>query len=145
MNPSHRPAFTLIEAIIAMVILSVAVPAMLLAIRTVHDKRAAPILSSRARWLAAEKLEDVIADRNSSTRGFGYLISANYLSEPTIAGFPGFSRSVWLSQTGADLQTPGTGYMNITVTVTWNEGPGGGGAGTARSLALGTVLTSFTP
>jgi len=134
----RNPGFSLIEAIIAIVILSIAVPSMILAIRTSHDKRITPVLSSRANWLAAEKIEDVIADRNSDTRGFAYLTSANYPDESSVPGFPNFSRSVSLTQTAPDLATAGAGYMKVTVTVAWSEG-----GGVTRSLALSTVLTDY--
>ncbi len=136
---SHA-GFTLIEAIIAMVILSIAVPSMLIAVRAAHEKRFRPVLASRARWLAAEKLEDVIADRHSTTRGFAYLTSSHYAAEQSIAGYPGFTRSVAFVQTGSDLVTAGAGYITVTVTVSWTDT-----GAASRSLALSTVLTDYTP
>lgn len=136
-------AFTLIECIVAIVILAVAVPAMVLAVREAHSRRAAPVLASRASWLAVEKLEDVIADRNSTTRGYTYLNATNYPAELAITDFPGFSRSVAFTETTANLATAGYGYMRVTVTVNWTDpGPSGG---TSRSLRLSTVLTDYTP
>ncbi|MBC7771284.1 MAG: type II secretion system protein [Pyrinomonadaceae bacterium] len=132
-----RHAFTLIEAIIAIVILSIAMPSMLIAVRTAYDKRVGPVQTSRARWLAVEKLEDIIADRSSATRGFAYLTAANYAPESSIAGFPGFSRSVTLRQTTANLLTAGNGYMLVTVTVSWTDT-----GGASRSMSLSTVLTA---
>lgn len=96
-------------------------------------------MASTARWLAVEKLEDVIADRHSATRGYSYLISGNYAVEWTVTGFPAFGRSVAFVQTAADLSTPGAGYKRCTVTVTWTD------QGAARSLAVATVLTDYTP
>jgi type II secretory pathway pseudopilin PulG len=131
-------AFTLIEAIIAIVILSVAMPPMLWAIRDSQTSRVSPILTSRARWLATEKLEDVIADRHSTTRGYSYVVSGNYAAEPTITGFPGFSRSVAITESGAAFVTGGTGYKLITVTVSWTDA-----RAQSRSLALSTVVTDY--
>jgi prepilin-type N-terminal cleavage/methylation domain-containing protein len=139
-NPMTARGFSLIEAIVAIVILSLSVPSMLWAVREMHNKRVDPIQASRARWLASEKLEDIIADRNSTTRGYPYLLSANYPAEPSVAGFPGFSRTVTLTETTADLSTPGTGYMRATVTVGYI-----GAGGAARTLSLSTVLTEYTP
>jgi hypothetical protein len=135
-----RRAFTLVEAIAAIVILSVALPPLLFAIREAHRHRVDPVLASKARWLATEKLEDIIADRHSDTRGFDYLISANYPAEAQVTGYTNFSRSVTLSEKDADLTTAGTGYMIVTVTVGWTDG-----GGAARSLSVSTVLTEYTP
>lgn len=140
MMTSHRSssAFTLIEAIIAIVILSVAMPPMLWAIRDSQTARVSPILTSRARWLATERLEDIIADRHSTTRGYSYVVSGNYPAEATITGFPGYTRSVAITETGAALATGGTGYKLVTVTVSWTDG-----RAQSQSLALSTVVTDY--
>src|SRR5436190_19888374 len=91
---TRRRGFTLIEAIIAIVVLTIAIPPMLWSIREANIKRISPMMVSKARWLATEKLEDIIADRHSSTRGYSYLVPANYPAEASIAGSPGFTRSV---------------------------------------------------
>ena len=132
--------FTVTEAIIAIVILSVAMPPMLWAIRQQHHDRISPILASRARWLASERLEDIIADRHSTTRGYSYLTAAHYPNEASIVGFPGFTRSVAFSEKAANLTSAGTGYMRTTVTVGWTD-PGG----IAQSLSIATIITDYTP
>ena len=128
------------EAIVAIVVLSLAVPSMVWAIRMAHNGRVDPVQASRARWLASEKLEDVIADRNSTTRGYSYVVTANYPSEGSISGFPGFTRSVAITETGANLVSAGTGYKRVVVTVSYT-----GAAGTPRAMALSTVVTEYTP
>lgn len=135
---SVRRAFSLVECIAAIVVLSVGIPPLLWAIRQAHVQRVNPIMASKAQWLAAEKLEDIIADRHSATRGWSYISSGNYASEASISGFPGFSRSVTITQTAADLSTVGTGYKKVVVTVNWTDA-----AQTVRSFALTTVLTDF--
>jgi prepilin-type N-terminal cleavage/methylation domain-containing protein len=134
-----RRAFTLIEAITAVVILSIAMPAMLWSIRDSVRRRADPVFLSRARWLAAEKLEDCIADSHSPTRGYSYLVSGNYAAETPVTGFTGFNRSVAIVETAPKF-IAGTGWKTVTVTVSYTDG-----RGVARSLALSTVLTSYTP
>ncbi|MBY0111901.1 MAG: prepilin-type N-terminal cleavage/methylation domain-containing protein [Phycisphaerales bacterium] len=130
--------FTLIEAIAAIVVLAVAVPPMLWSIQDSQVSRVAPILASRARWLATEKLEDIIADRHSTTRGYGYVVAANYPAEPSVAGMAGFSRSVSITETGAAMASGGTGYKLVTVTVGWIDA-----RARARSLSLSTVVTDY--
>lgn len=139
-SASTARGFTLIEAIVAVVILATAVPAMLLAVREAHRDRVSPVLASKARWLATEKLEDVIADRHSTTRGYAYLVNGNYAAENSITGSPGFTRTIAVTETAADLVSAGTGFKKVIVTVNWTDARGG-----ARSLAIATVLTDYTP
>lgn len=118
--------------------LSIAIPPMLWAVREAHLQRVSPMLASKARWLAMEKLEDVIADRNAASRGYDYLTAGNYPTESNITNFPGFTRSVSFNETGPDLSTSGTGFMTVDVTVSWTDG-----IGTSRSLPVSTVLTEY--
>lgn len=136
----RRRGFTLTESVIAVVILGIAVPSMMWSIRQEHRARVSPLMASKARWLATEKLEDIIADRHSATRGYAYVVAGNYAAESSISGFPGFTRSVAIAETGADLVSAGTGYKKVTVTVGYTDG-----TGAARTLALATVLTDYTP
>ncbi len=122
-----------------MVILGLAVPPMLWAVRVAQETRTDPVLVSRARWLASEKLEDILADNASPSRGYTFLTTANYPAEPAVSGFPTFSRSVAFAETSADLVTPGAGCKTATVTITWRTTRG------QRSFSLATVLTSTTP
>ena len=101
-------------------------------------RRADPTLVIRARWLASEKLEMIIADRHSASRGYPYVTSGNYAAEPSVAGFAGFSRSVSVSETGADLVGAGTGYKNVAVSVSYTNG-----SGQAQTFRLATVLTEY--
>ena len=142
---AHRPStishrgFTLIEAITALVILSLAMPTMLWAIRDSIRRRADPILLSRARWLASEKLEDIIADAHSPARGYSYIASGNYSAESPVTGFTGMNRSVSIAETAPKF-VAGTGWKTCTVTVTYTDGQN-----VSRSLQLSTVVTSYTP
>lgn len=136
----RRRGFTLVEAIVAVVILATATPSILWAVREAHRDRVSPVKTSYARWLVTEKLEDIIADRHSTTRGYTYLANANYAAEASITGYPGFTRSVVIAETGSDLTSAGTGFKKATVTVGWTDG-----RGVARTLAIATVITDYTP
>ena len=133
--------FTLIEAIIAIVVLSLAIPPMLWAMRDATWKRADPVLVSRARWLAAEKLEDVLADRHSATRGYAYVVAANYPVEAAVTGFTGFSRSVAITEGNATLVPgSGAGYKTVSVSVGFRDA-----RNNPRTRSLSTVVTEYTP
>lgn len=134
-----RGAFTLIEAVIALVVLGVAVPPMLVAVKDASSRRADMVLASRARWLAAERLEDVLADRASGTRGYGYVSAGNYPAEASVAGFANFARAVSVVETGPNF-APGTGLKTVTVSVSWRDG-----RGRPRTLNLSSVVTDYTP
>ena len=146
MAKARSSGFTLIETVAAIVILAVAVPPMLWAVAQAQYKRANPMLASKARWMAVEKLEDIIADRHSESgnRGWDYLITANYSAENPgdITGYPQFGRTVTFLETQADLATPDAagGYMNVTVAVTWTNAEG-----KTQSLSISTVLTEYVP
>lgn len=137
---TSKRGFTLLEGVAAMVILGIAIPPMLWAVRQAHIHRVSAIKPSRARWLVTEKMEDIIADRHSTTRGYAYLAAANYPNEASIAGFPGYTRSVTFNETKADLVTAGLGYKKTTVTVAWTDT-----TGTARNIAISTIITDYTP
>ncbi len=132
------PGLTLIETIIAMVVLAVAVPGTLWAIRDAAVQRVAPLQTSKARWLVTEKLEDIVADRNSTMRGYTYVVAGNYPSEASISGFAGFTRTTAISETAADLVSAGTGYKKVTVSVGWTDTKG-----MARQVSIATVITDY--
>jgi type II secretory pathway pseudopilin PulG len=136
----HKKGFTLVEAIVSVVILATATPGILWAVREAHRDRVSPVKTSYARWLITERLEDIIADRHSTTRGYTYLINSNYPAESSITSFPGFTRSTTINETGPDLVSVGTGFKTATVTVGWTDA-----RGVARSLAISTVITDYTP
>jgi hypothetical protein len=134
------------ETVSAIVILAVALPPMLWAVTQAQRQRMNPLLASKARWLAVEKLEDVIADRHAAPRGYSYLIVGNYPAENfgDITGYPAFRRSVaFPAETKADLATTAPaplGYQVVIVTVGWNNSDGNN-----ASLTISTVLTDYTP
>jgi hypothetical protein len=68
---------------------------------------------------------------------------SNYPAESPVDGFPGFSRTVAIEETGASLAGAGAGFKVVSVSVTWTDAGGGGTA--LRALAISTVLTDYTP
>ncbi len=131
-------AFTLIEAIASIVLLSVAVPSMTWGVRDAVIRRTDPIKLTKARWLLAERMEQVIADRHSTSRGYDYCVTANYPAEGSVSGFSGFSRSTSINAINTNVGT--TGWKMVTVTVTYIDG-----VGVARAITLSTILTNYTP
>ncbi|MCW5766242.1 MAG: hypothetical protein KIT68_09740 [Phycisphaeraceae bacterium] len=134
----RRRGLSLVEAAAALVVLAVAAPASLIAISDASVRRSAGVLAARARCLAVEKLEDVIADRHSATRGWSYIVGANYAPESPVDGFAGFSRTVAVQETGASLTGGGAGFKTVTVTVRWTDPRSGD-----QRTVLSTILTDY--
>lgn len=135
-----RPAFSLVESIAALVILTLAIPPMVWALRASGAHRADAVLASRAHWLAREKLEDILADRHSTTRGYAFIDPTNYPEENPVPPFTGFRRTVAVHETAADLSSPGTGFKTVTVAVAYTDA-----AGKSETLSLQSVVTDYTP
>lgn len=67
-----RTAFTLIEVVIAVMVLAIAVPPTLSLLDSAGAGRADAINTNRASLLATSVLETIIADINSNTAGLGF-------------------------------------------------------------------------
>jgi len=131
--------FSLIEAVCCIVLLAVGVPGLVWGMARVQDTRALVASAVKARFLAEERLEDVLADRHSDTRGYIYVVAGNYPAEATIAGMPGFARTTSVVESGPTLSGAGTGFKRVTVSVNWPD------RGVTRSFVLSTLVTDYTP
>lgn len=129
----------MLEIVATIVLIGTAAPALLTAVRDSTARRASVQQQVVARWLACEKMEDILADRHSSTRGWNYIVSANYPAEATVTGFPGYARSITILNTGSDLVTAGTGYRKVTVDITYTDAREG-----TKTLSLVTVVTDYS-
>lgn len=106
--------FTLIEVVLIIVIAAVAVLplSMLFANTSIRsgDARNATV----AAQLAQAKMEEIAADKNSASRGFSFLVPANYPLERPVRAFPAFSRSVSIAP---DSTYDGVRFRAVSVTV----------------------------
>jgi prepilin-type N-terminal cleavage/methylation domain-containing protein len=111
---SSAGGFTLIEVVLVIVIAAVAVLplSMLFANSSIRsgDARNATV----AAQLAQTKMEEIAADRHSPTRGFEFLVAANYPPERRIPAFPGYQRSVSIAP---DSSYDGIRFRAVSVTV----------------------------
>ena len=131
---------TLMEVVAAIVLVGIAAPPLLIAVRDATVRRASGQQMIVARWLVNEKMEDILADRHSTTRGYAYVVNANYAAESPVTGFTGYSRSVSVTETAANLSSAGTGYKTVVVTVSWSDARYGN-----KSTSVSTVVTDYTP
>jgi Tfp pilus assembly protein PilV len=107
--------FTLIEVAILVVIAGIAVLPLAMLFATTSIRSSDARSASVATHLAQTKLEEITADRRSTTRGFAYLQGANYPPETPVAAFPAYSRSVTVAP---DSIFDGVTYRTVSVTVT---------------------------
>lgn len=137
---SRSAAFTLVELVASIMLISIAFPPLAIAMRDGVIRQAGMNQRIIARWLAHARIEQIIADRHSTNpnRGYANILTANYAAESPVSGFPAFSRSVSITETTQNLSTAGTGYKVVTVTVTWADAQRG-----STSLQLQTVLTDY--
>jgi type IV pilus assembly protein PilV len=116
---SDAEGFTLIEVLIAMVLLSIALLGMAGLITGIMTGNAHSNRLTTGTTLAQEKMEDI--------RRAGYAgVSAG--TESSLTGYPLFQRT-----TGVAANSPAAGMKTVTVTVSWDSG--------AKSVALTTLLT----
>lgn len=123
--------FTLPEVVLILVIAAVAVLplGMLFANSSIRSSEArnATVMAQ----LAQAKMEEIAADKSSTSRGFSYLIAANYPAENPVAAFSGYSRSVAFAP---DSVYDGVTFRTVSVTVAFASVP---------SVTLTTWFTNF--
>ena len=81
--------------------------------------------------LAQAKMEEIAADKSSPSRGFSYLMAANYPAESPVAAFPGYSRTVSFAP---DSVYDGVTFRTVSVTVAHANVP---------AVTLTTWFTSY--
>lgn len=119
-----RRATTIIEVVMAIIILGVGLPPLLFAFTESSMNSIAPSRATVASFLAIERMEQIIARRYKSNAGYSEITSANFPDETPVNGFTTFDRTVSISEVDANLNASGTpvGFRLVRVTVSWNSG-----------------------
>lgn len=123
-----RTGVTIIEVVMALVILSVALPPMVASFADASRQSIRPSNSTVASFLAIDRMEAVVARRYQGTDGYDQL-GTMAATESAVSGFPQFSRTTVVETvsvnygTGA-VTTSGSdvGYKRVRVSVAWNSG-----------------------
>jgi Tfp pilus assembly protein PilV len=133
-----RRSTTIIEVVTAIVILSVALPALVSAFTESSRQTIFPSNAAVGSFLAIEKMEEIMARRYRGSDGYSAITTANFPAESPVSGFAIFNRSVAISYVTSSLAASGTdqGYKKVTVTVTWNDGG-------ARTQSIEHVFADF--
>ena len=154
----RRRAFTLVESLAVVVVLSIAIPPAVSMMADAARAQADSVSTTRATWFATALLEQVIADVNSDDAGLGFAALADsnvYLTTPKV-GFNdrngpliahysglGLTHSVLIGDL-ADAGGVVTGdadedvFRTITVGVAWTTLKGD-----SRTLSIGCVVTDL--
>jgi len=134
---ASRPATTIIEVVMAIVILGVAMPPLLSAFTEASNESIWPTNAAVASFLVKERMEEIIARRCRASDGYAAVTTTNYPNESTVSGFPGLSRTVPVTFTDAALNTVGSdqGYKLVRVSAAWNGG--------AQEIIIERVFADF--
>jgi prepilin-type N-terminal cleavage/methylation domain-containing protein len=111
---TNRRGFTLVEVIIAMVILLTVVLAMGSATGSFVRQTSQEVTRATATQLAQDRLQVIQMDPN-----YAGLVATYQMTETNLPGLPGYTRVTKITQVGGTGQT--NDYKVVTVTVT---GPG---------------------
>lgn len=155
-----RAGFTLVEAVIAIVVLSIAVPATMAMIRDATVARADSTLTSRALWLGSAVSEQILADAASDDPELGmegFENQSAYLQsgtsglydrlEPVAADYAHHgilyevSIGPLVSEDGTASGDPALDiYRQIGVEVLWTNA-----SGDNKTMPLSFLVTDLTP
>jgi type II secretory pathway pseudopilin PulG len=130
-------SFTLVELVAVMVVVSIAFMPLGFAVGDAVGRQAGTNQRIVARWLTQGRIEEILADRHSATRGYSAVVTGSYTTGG-VSGFPGFTRAVTISEFNHTLSAAGTGYKVVSVTTSWTEPVRG-----ATSFQLQTVITDY--
>ncbi|MGE0481419.1 MAG: prepilin-type N-terminal cleavage/methylation domain-containing protein [Phycisphaerae bacterium] len=122
---SRRRGLSLIEVVLALVILALALPPFALQVRAGAEAYVAARTQQILAALASERVTEVFADHALATRGHGYVTSAAYPRETDAGGRTGYVRDTTVVEVDpADFATPraGTGVKRFRV---WVRAPDG--------------------
>lgn len=123
MPRSDAGGFTLIEVILSIIVVSIAVVGMTSAISFMGRGSLNAEVTSTAKELAQEKMEQIMGDKRDAARGYGYTITAGqYPAESPVAGFSNYSRTVTITEVDPNnlaVALAGSGVARVVVDVSY--------------------------
>ncbi|MCK4463450.1 MAG: type II secretion system protein [Candidatus Omnitrophica bacterium] len=130
----RKRAFSLIELILVMIILSIGLTTLILLLRYSVMQSADTHFYTIANWLCQEKIEEILSDRRDN--GFGYIVKRNYRDEEP---FPTYTRTTEIYYVNLDnlnVETRrATAYKRIKVSVS--------GGGSSTPLEMVSLVTNY--
>lgn len=130
--------FTIIELVLAIVIISVGLFGMMALFNNVTRGVMEGDMNIIATFLGREKLEQLVADK--VYRGYAYIINSNYTTNENLTvGSYNFNRqfSIYeVSKTDLITALAGSGFKRIDMTIKWGEDAN-------QRITMPTVLASY--
>ncbi len=120
----NKRGLSLIEVVIAIIVLGLAVPPLLFQITAGVQQQEAALVQQTMTQLASERMREVFTDHANPTRGYSYIVAAAYPDETAPRGLDGYTRGVEIREVSPDdfvTPQPGSGVKRFRVTV---NGPG---------------------
>lgn len=116
-----RRSLSLIEVVVAIVILGLAVPPLMLSMAAGVQQQEESLIQQELTQLASERMWEIFTDHADPTRGYVYVTNAAYPDEDAPRGLTGYARQIRIREVStADYSTPeaGSGLKRFRVIVT---------------------------
>ena len=117
----RRRALSLVEVVIAMVILAIAVPPLMFQMAAGVQQQETVLIQQNLTQLASERMWQIYADHADPTRGYAYIVDASYPPESaplTLAGYTRQTTILEVSATDYVTAEPDSGLKRFRVIVT---------------------------
>jgi hypothetical protein len=146
-NPTKR-SVTIIENVMAIVILSIALPPLVGAFADASIQSIHPSNAAVASFLVIDRMEEIVARRYAGQLdslgpllqdpGYVAITITNFPDESPVSGFPRFNRRVTVQSVDATLGPVGfeSGYRLVRIQVDWDDGN--------ESIFIERVFADFT-
>jgi Tfp pilus assembly protein PilV len=130
--------FTLIEAVLTILIISIGLFAMMILFDNVTRSAMEGDFATTATYLARERLERMVFDK--VYKGYNYIAAGNYpASEAVLIGSQSYTRLISIlevSKNNLSVGQTGSGFKRIDVSVRW-------GGGAEQRINETTLVTSY--
>jgi len=124
MNTARRRALSLIEVVLAIVILGLAVSPLAVQLTVGARQQAAALIQQNLTQLASERMWEIAADHAHPSRGYSYITEKAYPDETAPRGLNGYTRQTVIrevSPTDYVSQKTGSGIKRVRIVVTGPE------------------------
>ena len=130
----RKRAFSLIELILVMIILSIGLTTLLLVLRHSVTQSTNTHFYTVANWLCQEKIEEILSDRRDN--GFGYILEKNYRDEEPFLTYTRTTEIYYVNLNNLNRERRrATAYKRIKVSVN--------GGGSSTPLEMVSLVTNY--
>lgn len=115
-----RRGISLIEVVVAIVILGLAAPPLMLSMAAGARQQEEALVQQELTQLAEQRMWEIFIDHADPTRGYGYVVNASYPDETAPRGLSGYVRRTRVREVSTtDYSTPqaGSGLKRFRIQV----------------------------